>query len=181
MWATRLRCPSCPQRGRRCRRLDPCIGDKALPCARASRERWCRGQGPLQGRQHAGEDLEPQIILVAQAVGAALDHPNLVVEPFNEAKRHLVLQPAVGGDAVPMTIDQLGKLLVGLEPLPFQARAPILKEASRPALAFVAPQLIEALLEDIGRVEPLVGRSSAFNAFLPSSVRFSLRDSNVYF
>src|SRR6202023_4286296 len=79
-------------------------------------------------------------------------------EPFNEAKRHLVLQPAVGGDAVPMTIDQLRKLLVGLEPLPFQARAPILKEASRPALAFVAPQLTEALLEDIGRVEPLVGR-----------------------
>src|SRR3974390_3550529 len=57
-----------------------------------------------------------------------------------------------------MTIDPLGKLLVGLEPLPFQARAPILKEASRPALAFVAPQLTEALLEDIGRVEPLVGR-----------------------
>ena len=27
----------------------------------------------------------------------------------------------------------------------------------------------------------LLADSSAFNAFLPSSVRFSLRDSNVYF
>ena len=33
----------------------------------------------LKGRQHAGEDFEPKVIFVAQAVGAALDHPDLVV------------------------------------------------------------------------------------------------------
>src|SRR4029077_1273199 len=166
MWVTRLRCPSCPQRGRRCRRLDPCIGDKALPCARASRERWCRGQGPLQGRQHAGEDLETQIIIVAQAVGAALDHPNLVVEPFDEAKRDLVLQPAVGGDPIPMTIDHCGELLERFEPLPLETGAPALKEAPGPALTFIAPQLTEALLEDIGRVEALVGRKQRLQSLL---------------
>jgi hypothetical protein len=64
---------------------------------------------PLQGRQHAGEDLEPQVIFVAQAVGATLDHPDLVVEPFDEAERDLVLGPTVGGNAV------------GLRPVPISA------------------------------------------------------------
>ena len=57
----------------------------------------------LQGWQHASEDFEPQVVLVAQAVGAALDHPDLVVEPLDEAERNFVVRPGVGGDAVPMT------------------------------------------------------------------------------
>src|SRR5437879_9234917 len=57
-----------------------------------------------------------------------------------------------------MTIDHLREFLIRLEPLPLQARAPVLEEASGPSLAFVAPQLAEGLLENIGRVEPLVGR-----------------------
>src|SRR5258708_40271814 len=75
-------------------------------------------RGRLEGGQHAGQDFEPQILFVAQAVGASLDHTDLVVEPLDEAERDLVLQPAVGGDAVPMTIDHLGEFLVRLEPLP---------------------------------------------------------------
>src|SRR6266481_2338404 len=43
------------------------------------------------------------------------------------------------------------------QPLPLEARAPVLEEAPGPALAFVAPQLAKTLLENIGRVEPLVG------------------------
>ena len=43
------------------------------------------------------------------------------------------------GDAIPMTINHLGKLLIGLEPLPLEACPPVLEEAPRPALAFVAP------------------------------------------
>src|ERR1700729_886882 len=57
-----------------------------------------------------------------------------------------------------MTIDHLGELLVGLEPLPLEAGAPVLEEPPCPTLAFVAPQLAKALLENIGCVEPLVGR-----------------------
>ena len=34
---------------------------------------------PLQRRQHAGENLEPQIFFVAQAVGAALDETGLPI------------------------------------------------------------------------------------------------------
>jgi hypothetical protein len=33
---------------------------------------------------HAGEDFEPQILFVAQAVGAALDDSGFVVEPLDE-------------------------------------------------------------------------------------------------
>ena len=57
-----------------------------------------------------------------------------------------------------MPIDHLRKLLVGCEPLPLQARAPVLEEATRPALALVAPELTEGLPEQIGRIQPLVGR-----------------------
>src|SRR5215204_239310 len=121
-------------------------------------DRWFGCPRPLQGRQHASEDLEPQVLLVAQAVGAPLDDPDLVVEPLDEAERDLVLGSAVGGDAIPMTVDHGGELLIRRQPLPLQAGAPVLEEASSPALALVAPQLAEALLQQIGRVEPLVGR-----------------------
>src|SRR3974390_831682 len=107
---------------------------------------WCRRSRSLQGWQHAGEDLEPQVVLVAQAVGASLDHPDLVVEPLDEARRDLVLWLAVGRDAFPVTADHGGELLVRLEPLPLQARAPVLEEAPCPALALLAPQLAQALL-----------------------------------
>src|SRR5216683_4021145 len=112
----------------------------------------------LQGGQHASQYFEPQIIFVAQAVGATLDHADLVVQPLDEAERHLVLRPTVRGNAIPMTIDHRREFLIRLEPLPLEARAPVLEEAPCPSLAFVAPQLAEALLENIGRVEPLVGR-----------------------
>src|SRR5712692_11127210 len=112
----------------------------------------------LQGRQHASQYFKPQIVLVAQAVGATLDHADLVVQPLDEAERYLVLRPTIRGNAIPMTIDHLREFLIRLEPLPLEARAPVLEEASGPSLALVAPQLAEALLENIGRVEPLVGR-----------------------
>ena len=50
----------------------------------------------LKRWQHAGEDFEPQILFVAQAVGAALDHSDLVVEPLDEAERDFVFEPIVG-------------------------------------------------------------------------------------
>jgi hypothetical protein len=42
----------------------------------------------------------------------------LLLNPSDEVERDVVLQPAIGGDAVPITINHLGKLLIGLEPLP---------------------------------------------------------------
>src|SRR4029453_18424006 len=104
------------------------------------------------------EIFDPKLLFVAQAVSATLDHPYFVVEPLDEAERDLILRLAVGGDPAPMSLNHRGELLVWLEPLPLEAGAPIRKEAPRPALVLVAPQLAETLLEDIGRVEPLVGR-----------------------
>ena len=95
-----------------------------------------------------------------------MDHADLVVEPLDEAQRDLVLRPAVGGDAVPMTIDHLGELLVGLEPLPLEDCPPVLEEPPCPALAFVVPELAEALLENVGRIQPLVGRQQIFKRLL---------------
>src|SRR5215467_9706396 len=118
--------------------------------------------------------FQAQIWLVAQAVGAALDHPDFVVKSFDEAERDLVLRPTVGRDAVPVTVDHVGKFLVRFEPLPLEASPPVLEETPRPTFAFIAPQLAKTLLENIGRVEPLVGRKQFFSARLPSSVRFSL-------
>src|SRR6266480_1978497 len=65
-----------------------------------------------------------------------------------------------------MTIDHRGEFLVRLEPLPLEARAPLLEEAPCPALAFVAPQLAEALLENVGRVEPFVRRQQRLQRLL---------------
>src|SRR5947207_15775259 len=56
-----------------------------------------------------------------------------------------------------MAIDHGGELLVGLEPLPFERRAPVLEEAPRPTLVLVAPELAKGLLEQIGGVQSLVG------------------------
>jgi hypothetical protein len=61
-----------------------------------------------------------------------------------------------------MALDHIGKLLVGLQPLPFEAGAPILEELPRPCLAVVIPQLPEALLEQVGGIEPLVRGQELF-------------------
>ena len=48
------------------------------PCRaadRAHQERWAGCPRPLQGRQHAGEDFEPKIVFVAQAVGETIARP----------------------------------------------------------------------------------------------------------
>ena len=134
-----------------------------------------------QGRQHTGEDLQAQILLVAQAIRATLEDPNLVVEPLDEAQRDLVLGLAVRGDTIPMPIDQRDELLVGFEPLPFQARAPVLEEASRPALALVVPELAEGLLEQVGGVQPLVRREKDLQALprFAGQIR-SMREQGIF-
>ena len=41
-------------------------------------------------RQHAGEDLEAEVFLVAQPVRAALEDADLVVQSLDEAERALL-------------------------------------------------------------------------------------------
>jgi hypothetical protein len=71
-----------------------------------------------------------------------------------------------------MTVDHIGEL-IGFETLPFEAGSPIVEEASCPGLALVVPQLTEGLLEEVGRVETLVGGQQDLERALPSRVRFS--------
>ena len=109
-------------------------------------------------RQHRGEDLQPEVFLVTQSVGSALDHPYLVVKALDEAERDLVFGLAVGGDAVPVSLDHLGKLLVRLQSLPLQARAPVVEELTCPGFTVVVPELAEGFLEHVRGVQTFVGR-----------------------
>ncbi len=110
----------------------------------------------LDLRKHAGEDLQTQILLVTQPVGAALEDPDLIVHPFDESQGDLIVGVTIRGNPVPMAINQRGKLLIRPQALPLQGRPPILKEAPRPAFLLIVPQLAEGLLEQVGGVQPLV-------------------------
>ena len=92
-----------------------------------------------------------------QAVGSALDDADLVVQSLDEAEGDLVLGLAVGGNAVPVPLDQGCELLERLQALPLELGAPVGEELARPGLAGVLPQLAEGFLQDVRGVEPLVG------------------------
>jgi hypothetical protein len=93
-----------------------------------------------------------------QSVGAALDDADLVVQTLDEPEGDLVVGMTVGGNAIPVPVNQLGKLLVRLQALPFQLSASVLEEPTSPGLSVVVPQLCEGLLEQVGGVQTLVGR-----------------------
>src|SRR6266851_10375618 len=97
-------------------------------------------------RQHAGENLEPEVLFVAEPVRAALEDADLVVQPLDEAERDFVVRTAVGRDPVPVPVNHRGELLVGPQALPLERRSPVLEEAARPALAPVVPELPERFL-----------------------------------
>src|SRR5712692_11903299 len=81
-------------------------------------------------RQHAGADLEAEVLFVAQPVRAALEHADLVVQPLDEAQCHLVLRAAVGRDPLPVPLNHRRELLVGAQALPLERRPPVLEEAA---------------------------------------------------
>lgn len=107
-------------------------------------------------REHAGEDLEAEVLLVSKAVCSALDDPDLVVESLDEAERDFVLRATVGGDPLPVTVDHSSELLEGLKVLPLQGVPPVLEEPPCPPFATVFPELAERFLEQVGDVDPLV-------------------------
>src|SRR5262249_46235978 len=110
----------------------------------------------LDLREHGGEDFQLQILFVAQSVGAPLDDPDFIVQAFDEPQSHFVLWVTIGGNPLPVALNQLRKLFVGLQALPLQGRSPILKEAPGPAFGLVVPQLPEGLLEQVSDMQPLV-------------------------
>src|ERR1700739_1230434 len=122
MWATFLQ--RCPHVHSDCWRAIGAI-DKTVrwPAGRVGPDRRQQSKTlvQLQGWQHAGQDFEPQAVLVRQTVAAALDHPDLVVEALDKAERDPVFRPAVSGNDVPMPIDHGGEFLIRTKTLPLQA------------------------------------------------------------
>ena len=99
-----------------------------------------------QFRQRAGEDLQPEVLLIPQSIGPPLDGPDLVIDALHEAEGHFVLRTAIGLDPIPVAFDHAGEALEGLQPLPAQAVLPLLEETPCPPGAPVVPELIERLL-----------------------------------
>lgn len=56
-------------------------------------------------RQEGGQNLESHILLVPVAVGAPLNHANLVIQAFDEAELDLVAGHAIRRDARPVPFD----------------------------------------------------------------------------
>src|SRR3990172_10404464 len=124
----------------------------------------------LERWQHGREDLESKVLLVAEAVRASLEDSDLVVQALHEAERDLVLGLTIRRDPIPVAFDHRGELLERCESFPLEGVAPILEEPARPSLPAVAPQLPEGFLEQVGGVEPLVGREQQVEA-LPARER----------
>ena len=136
----------------------------------------------LDVRQHTGQDLEPEVFFIPEAVGPALDHPDLVVQALDKAEGDLVLREAVSGDSLPMTFDQLGEVFIGLETLPLERGRPVIEEASGPTFSRVVPELTEGLFEQVGRVEALVCLQKGLQGLFPGQRhRFSRWERSVYF
>jgi hypothetical protein len=77
-------------------------------------------------REHAGEDLEAEVLLVSKAVCSALDDPDLVVESLDEAERDFVLRATVGGYPSPRKKDKSFQL-----PCPWASSAGVLSHARK--------------------------------------------------
>ena len=86
-----------------------------------------------------------------------MKHSDLIVEALDKAQGDLVLGEAVGCDSLPVAVDHLGEFLEGRQFLPFQGYTPVLEELPGPGNAAAVPELSEGLLEQVGRLQPLIG------------------------
>ena len=105
-----------------------------------------RGSGILNLREHARQNLQAQVFLVAQSVSPPLQNPNLVVQSFNKAQRYLVLRLTVSSNPIPVAKDHQSEVLVGSQTLPLQSIYPVLHEPSRPAFIAVTTSLAKVTL-----------------------------------
>lgn len=97
-----------------------------------------------------------------QAVGAPPNNTDLVLQSLDVRRRDLVARISVGGDAVPVPIDHAGKILVGLETLPFHLCPPALEELPGPCLTAMVPYLPEGIVQQIGCVELFARSDQSF-------------------
>lgn len=80
-----------------------------------------------------------------------------------------------------MGLNHPGKFLLRFQTFPLQRSTPVVEKSSSPAFFLEGPNLTERFFEKVSRVQSLMALSDFFKAPRPSSVRFSRRESNVYF
>src|SRR5712692_6682471 len=85
--------------------------------------------------------------MVAIPTAAAKHRPDVAVDRFNLAERHLDV--TVGQDAVEVTTEQLGDLVESRQPLPPQGTDPGGQKSPRRAFVRVVPEVGELLLEQM--------------------------------
>ena len=83
--------------------------------------------------------LEPKILLIPKAISPSLNYPDLSVEPFDEAKSWLVLEPIIFGESIPVALDHPGELDEWLDSLPLERGSPVFKKLAHPGFALVEP------------------------------------------
>jgi hypothetical protein len=76
-------------------------------------------------REHAGQDLQSKVLFIAQSVGTTLQYADFVVQSLDKAEGDFVLWLAVGSDAIPVSFNHVSEVLVGLQALSFELRAPV--------------------------------------------------------
>jgi hypothetical protein len=108
-------------------------------------------------RKHTRQDFEPKVFFVSQSVGAPLNDSDLGIESFDKAQRDVFFGRTVGRNPLPVAFHQRRKPLEGRQTLPLERVFPMVEEPPCPPFPPVVPQLPERFLEQIGRMEPLVG------------------------
>ena len=98
-----------------------------------------------------------------------MEHPDLVIDPFNKSETDFVFGMTIGGDPIPVGFNHCSELPVRLQSLPLQAVLPALEEGAGTPFGPVVPQLAESFLEQIGRVQTPVGLEQLFQG--PSAVQ----------
>ena len=85
-----------------------------------------QGSAILYLWEHARQNLQTKIFLVAQSIGSPLQNPNLITQSLDKTQRHLVLRLTVGSNAIPMADDHQREIFVGSQTLPLQGCSPVL-------------------------------------------------------
>ena len=98
-----------------------------------------------------------------------MQNPDFVVDAFDQSKTDFVLWMTIGGNAIPMGFNQLGKLPIRLQSLPFQAVFPTLEKGTCATLGAVVSELSEGFLEKVGCIQTPVGLERFFQS--PPSIQ----------
>jgi len=101
------------------------------------------------------DNLEPHIVLIPVAVSPTNHILGFEIRRLNVAKRYFLV--AKGEDSVKMLFYHAGKLVVRLEPAPFELVDPAIEETSGAGFRLIGPQVAEGFLEQMRLKEVAIG------------------------